>query len=78
MKKKKEEEKEKKEQYERELQEKQNRLYVNILRKDEEILNKVVDVKTVYTDVWQSPATQKILLKYEMQLKILFDLLLKY
>lgn len=51
---------------------------MNILKKDEEILNKVVDIKTVYTDVWQSAPVQKLLLKYDNQLKILFELLLKY
>lgn len=45
---------------------------MNILKKDEEILNKVVDIKTVYTDVWQSTPIQKLLVKYDNQLKVLF------
>jgi hypothetical protein len=51
---------------------------VNILRKDESLLNRVVDVKMVYSDVWQSASVQKILFKYDNQLKVVFDLLLKY
>ena len=51
---------------------------MNILRKDESLLNRVVDVKMVYSDVWQSASVQKILFKYDNQLKVVFDLLLKY
>lgn len=32
----------------------------------------------VYSDVWQSASVQKILFKYDNQLKVVFDLLLKY
>jgi hypothetical protein len=32
----------------------------------------------VYSDVWQSTSIQKINQKYEAQMKIVFDLLLKY
>lgn len=38
----------------------------------------MVDVKSVYADVWQSPAIQKVNVQYEQELRILFDLLLKY
>lgn len=53
-------------------------MYVNILRKDESLLGRVADVKMVYVDVWQSTSVQKVLLKYDSQLKVVFDLLLKY
>lgn len=54
------------------------RLEIEVFRKEEEVLQKIVESRQSYEEIWRSPDIQEDLQVYRPSLKLLFDLLLRY